>query len=126
MRIARISSSSEVSLLLETGCPLTISIFAASDTRAQDEFFGNHCINFHRFSPFLLSPLSKLKLYYAAVRKTISTDRNAPIEKIEIWKIREAEFDVQVAVRVEDGLVQEVRSNTASFFSFFVKPAFKA
>ena len=49
---------------------------------------------------------------YALLIRRSSTDRNAPIEKIEIWKIREAEFDVQVAVRVEDGLVQEVRSNT--------------
>ena len=46
---------------------------------------------------------------YALLIRRSSTDRNAPIEKIEIWKIREAEFDVQVAVRVEDGLVQEQR-----------------
>ena len=44
---------------------------------------------------------------YALLIRRSSTDRNAPIEKIG-----EAEFDVQVAVRVEDGLVQEVRSNT--------------
>lgn len=49
---------------------------------------------------------------YALLIRRSSTDRNAPIEKIEIWKIREAEFDVHVAIRVEDGLVQEVRSNT--------------
>ena len=49
---------------------------------------------------------------YALLIRRSSTDRNAPIEKIEIWKIREAEFDAQAAVRAENGLVREVRSNS--------------
>ena len=48
--------------------------------------------------------------YAVFTRRNIINGKSL-VESIETWKIRESELDIQVAVRVEDGLVQEAYSN---------------
>ena len=48
--------------------------------------------------------------YAVFTRRNIINGKSL-VESIETWKIRECEPDIQVAARVEDGLVQEAYSN---------------